>query len=369
MRWSQLPPGAPVALASYAFVAWLAACGARTELPGIAEPDDAGSVGGSAGDASAQGGSGGAGASGGTAGASASGGSGGSSTSPACAPGEGPVPLAEGYVWPYGIALLDDHVFFSLYDGQGALMRVRKTGGEPDVVIDDLDYPSGVAADTTGVYVAVSGEGRILRTTPDGSSLDVLASGQNGPSDVAVDESLVVWTNYVGDQIRSVAKEGGSVTTLAWTASSPYRLALGPTNVYWGEFTDGVWSVPKAGGEVEALAEGEPRSLATSAGWLYYTEPDTGSVRRMPLGGGEVEVLYEGDGFSDGLAVDGSHVYATFAEGMIVRVPKAGGPVEVVATGQAGPTHVVLDDECVYWTNTGDGLPAVGSVMRAPKAL
>lgn len=285
----------------------------------------------------------------------------------ACVPGEGPVELSAGHVWPFGIAHYQGHVYFTLYDGEGAVKRVPKTGGTTTTIVVGLDYPSGIAVDATGVYVASSNDHQVFRTDTSGGSMDVLSFGEYGPSDIALDDSHVYWVNYVGDQVRRIAKAGGEAETLASTSSSPYRLGVGPELVYWGEFSDGVHAVPKGGGDTVTYGNGGPRSFATDESFLYFTNSSTGGVRRMPLGGGPIEVLYESDGFSDGIAVDASHVYATFAAGEVLRVPKSGGDVEMIAGGQSGPTHIVVDEGCVYWTNTGDGLPAIGNVMRAPK--
>lgn len=351
-------------------VAFAAACGARTPLLELAERDagsDAafGGIGGESGS-----GSGGDSGSGGVSASGGAGGDGGSGGAPGpCLPGEGPVELASGYVWPNGIAILGEFVFFTLYDEAGAVMRVPKAGGQVVTLIDGLDYASDVAADATGVYAAASNDGQILRTDASGSVLELLSSGESGPTDIAIDGTHVYWTNYVGRQIRRVAKSGGAAMTLTMTDSSPYRMGLGAERVYWGQQVDGVWMVDKEGGDSTSVGDDFPRSFATDDTWLYYTTGQDGGVNRMPLGGGDIEELFSYDGFSDGIAVDGTHIYVTYVGGDIIRIPKEGGTAEGIAAEQAGPTHIVTDDQCVYWTNTGDGLPSIGSVMRASKQL
>ncbi len=294
-------------------------------------------------------------------------GAGGGGSSPACVPGEPTTKLADGYVWPFGIAEWGGFIYFTVYDGDGALVRVSKTGGAPRTLIDRLDFPSAVAVDATGVYVAVSGDGQILRTDPNGNTVSVLANGQFGPSDIRIDGDTLYWTNYFGKEIRSMPKSGASTTLLSRTQSSPYRLAVGPDLVYWSELIDGVRAVPKAGGEMRTLTDDDPRSLAVGGGWLYYSAARLGSIRRIPLGGGTLETLYERDGFADGVAVDARSVFATFAQGEVMRLPLGGGEPSFVANTVSGPTHLAVDDSCIYWTATGEGSPRRGAVLRAAR--
>jgi hypothetical protein len=77
--------------------------------------------------------------------------------------------------------------------------------------------------------------------------------------------------------------------------------------------------------------------------------------------------------FVEGIAVDGTDVYATdLADGTIERVPKGGGVAETIATGQLRPCGIVVDDERVYWANKGTdsvGAPGNdGSIMALAKS-
>ncbi len=76
-----------------------------------------------------------------------------------------------------------------------------------------------------------------------------------------------------------------------------------------------------------------------------------------------------------GEGVDGKWLYwvergtheAHMEDGTVRRMLKSGGPGAVVAENQTSPTAVVLDDQAVFWLNSGHPAEADGAVMRASK--
>jgi len=83
--------------------------------------------------------------------------------------------------------------------GDGRLLRVPRTGGDVQVLVEELDAPTGLAADTASVYVSTRGNdangfrGRIVRRA-DSGEVSTLATDQAEAISIAVDDRAVFWT-------------------------------------------------------------------------------------------------------------------------------------------------------------------------------
>jgi hypothetical protein len=287
---------------------------------------------------------------------------------PACTKGEGPVTLASGLTWPFGLVVDETSVYFTLYDNPSAVMKVPKAGGEVVTLLDGLDYPDQIAQDDASIYFTVSGGGQVLKMSKDGADVTTLASGQGGPSGIASDATHIYWANYLSGSLASVSKSGGSTVTLAGGEESPYRVAVGTTDLYWSGFLPGLRAVPKTGGSPVQIVDGNPRTMVSDGVHVYWTDTGDATVKRADEDGSDLQtlVVLESDAFPDGIAVDELNVY--FTVGMeVMKVAKRGGAPEVIADGQNLPAIVAVDGSCVYWTNTSIFQDQDGSVMRAPK--
>jgi sugar lactone lactonase YvrE len=287
--------------------------------------------------------------------------------SPACTKGEGPVTLASGLIWPFGLVVDEASVYFTLYDGDGAVMKVPKAGGEAATLLAGLDYPDQMVMDDTHLYFTVSGAGQVLKMSKDGGDVTTLASRQGGPSGIAADATNLYWANNFSGSLVSVSKSGGSTITLVIGEQIPYRVAAGTTDLFWSGFPPGLRAVPKTGGSAVQIVNGNPRTMATDGDGVYWTDTGDATVKRADQDGSDLQIIavLEGGAFPDGIAVDETHVY--FTVGMaVMKVDKLGGTAEVIAEGQDLPAIVALDRSCVYWTNTSV-FGGNGSVMRAPK--
>lgn len=286
---------------------------------------------------------------------------------PACTQGEGPVTLASGLIWPFGLVVDQTHVYFTLYDGAGAVMKVPKTGGEAATLMNGLDYPDQMALDDTHLYFTVAGSGQVIKMSKDGGDVTTLASGQGGPSGIAADATHVYWANYLSGSLASAPKSGGSTITLVSGEQSPYRVAAGTMDLFWSGFPPGLRAAPKTGGSAVQIAAGSPRTMVVDGGIVYWTDTGDATVKRANENGSDPQVVavLEGGAFPDGIAVDETHLYFTVGAA-VMKVEKHGGIPEVIADGQDLPAIVALDGSCVYWANTSV-FRENGAVMRAPK--
>jgi hypothetical protein len=140
-----------------------------------------------------------------------------------------------------------------------------------------------------------------------------------------------------------------------------------------------VRKVSKAGGTVFDLATGQngPAGLVldTTAGYLYFTETNAGTIKRVPKVGGTVQIIvdallqpydivYEqGTDFEVIYFVEYSPSGGRVQVGCIVCPPPGQfGDLELLATGQLGPLSLTYDSDWVYYVNRQEQ-----EVMKVPK--
>ena len=144
----------------------------------------------------------------------------------------------------------------------------------------------------------------------------------------------------------------------------PYGLAQDDARLYWtdrgveGDPASGaIRSVAKTGGPVATLVTGvSPWAYfcCVADGRVYWTEYDTGRVRRVAVRGGPAET-WEGGRESPGQITARAGV-VTWVEygGNAVRRRGTGARAAALVARAEGPQAVAVDEEAVYWTETGD---------------
>jgi sugar lactone lactonase YvrE len=96
--------------------------------------------------------------------------------------------------------------------------------------------------------------------------------------------------------------------------------------------------------------------IAVDGSYVYWTERDSGKVRRVAKTGGTILDLVptQVNYLADSIAVDGEHVYwadttGTPGTARLRRVPKNGGAVENLVLGRSGLHGINLLANYVYW--------------------
>lgn len=141
-------------------------------------------------------------------------------------------------------------------------------------------------------------------------------------------------------------------------------LVVAGEDIVFTASSQGVFAVPKAGGEPRSLAPGKlsPVSVVSDGAFAYMTSFDSSPIRRIPLAGGEAKAVFSGVQ-QGSIEVDGTFLFlSTYTQGTILRVPKAGGPSRVLSAGLPRPVGIAIDATHVYFPCEGDG-----SVRRVPK--
>jgi sugar lactone lactonase YvrE len=82
--------------------------------------------------------------------------------------------------------------------GDGRVYREPLTGGKPTVLVDGLDWPTGIATDAQHVYFTDSVSGKIMRVPLEGGTAVALAEQQYTPWALALDDKAVYYTTQNG---------------------------------------------------------------------------------------------------------------------------------------------------------------------------
>ncbi|HSE27710.1 MAG TPA: hypothetical protein VLA95_05730 [Gemmatimonadales bacterium] len=299
----------------------------------------------------------------------------------------------------------------------GAVRTMPAEGGTAAVISEGGDAPRRVAADANGVYWTeggfignIEGFGRIAHAPAGGGPVVTLASGVAAASPpIAVNASHV----FIADKFRieRVPRGGGlpetvaaadfSVTSLVADATHVYWVEepfahvyrapvgggepelLGTTgvhngpggpirlrngSVYWMSHYSAILRVPASGGPVQVIASGLPflSDFVVDDAFLYYSENDTGLIKRMPLEGGDATTLAIGLAASyNVLAESGADLY-WLDQTWLQVVPKSGGeprPLsEPVAPSVLLRPAIALDAASVYWTEV-----LYEGIVKAPR--
>jgi hypothetical protein len=292
---------------------------------------------------------------------------------PPCRAGDPPVVLAAGQDTANAVALDATAVYFTRLQLSGAVMVVPKAGGAATSIAAGQAYPVGIAVDEDHVYWTTGdsgSDGSVRRAGKDGAGLVSLASGQAAPHGIAVDQGAVYWANYLAPgNVSEVAKDGSAAPVVLTSGGMGLtHVAVDEASVYFLDFYGStLLRVAKTGGA--------PSLLATEAGLLGGLAIDATSVY-LVAGADVVKVEKAGStptivattGGPTDVAVDADSVFFTDAQqGQVLRVAKSGGAPVVLASGQKSPSGIAVDAWCVYWANRGVSFGNDGAVMKTRK--
>jgi hypothetical protein len=201
---------------------------------------------------------------------------------------------------------------------EGVLHRTDLASAETSLLVERQSGPAEVAADETAVYwmnwsddPGTGGPFSIDKSGGEIRQLAVPAVPPDWPAEVGVRPAGLVlddthayfalaavrWSVLNRAAIVRVPKDGGSPIVLA--EDSHYKvfdLAVDQTHVYWArtfdnsfDLRDGpgipgaILRVPKDGGEVEVLADGQngPQSVIVEGEYVYWINYASGNIRRV----------------------------------------------------------------------------------------
>jgi len=243
--------------------------------------------------------------------------------------------------------------------GQEGRVRRLEPGGEPVNLAEDVDDPGAVAASDGMVYWAEGGSigltegfGRIAVVPIEGGSVSDVAAGVSTTLPIVAADGANL---YYADRwrVKKVPLEGGTPVTVGAADFYISALSTDGDRVYWNEdpFAT-VRSAPAAGGDATTLASGSgPAGPLVAFGDFVYWADSFVRILRAPKAGGSTEVVATGIAFLSDLVVDSSGVYFSEQDsGLIRRAPLQGGPAATVGSGAPFSWNILaLDEDTVYW--------------------
>jgi hypothetical protein len=149
--------------------------------------------------------------------------------------------------------------------------------------------PFGVAADSSGVYVAnpyndpPDDPPQVKKVPLAGGSVTSLATSPSGtgPYYLALDDSYIYWTAHATatGAIMKTAKDGSSSTPIASNQDRPYAIAIDSTTAYWTNLSGTVMKVSLSGGTPTLLATGQPTptGIAVNGSSVYWVNANNGT--------------------------------------------------------------------------------------------
>ena len=199
--------------------------------------------------------------------------------------------------------------------------------------------------------------------------MDRLAGHREGlrrPYGLAQDADRLYWTEREhGGAIRSCRKDGTGLRTLTTgVARYAFFCAVDDVHVYWTEFDTGrVRRIPKAGGPVEDWETGQasPGQLDLADGTVWWVEYGGGRIRKRKTTAAGSKIVLRDLEAPQAIRVDRGAVWWTEAgdPGTLKRRATGGGPVATVAT-VLPECWLVPADRWMFWTETKGSLRRPG---------
>ncbi|HEY1011566.1 MAG TPA: hypothetical protein VGE07_02605 [Herpetosiphonaceae bacterium] len=209
--------------------------------------------------------------------------------------------------------------------GDGALWRLARAGGEPEILAKDPGAPLKLAVDAEGAYWANAG-GEIKALGKAGGPARIIASGQGQVLALAADKSFVYWATAAGE-VKRAPKEGGAAQALLKDLGAPRQahLALGPSQLIVAYETRGpdqpsvIVVAAKDGAARRELAPNRPPlGLAATDAGLFWSDM-TGQISYAPFDTLAPRVVVTGQDFPAGLRATARSLHWANRSGSIVR--------------------------------------------------
>lgn len=299
----------------------------------------------------------------------------GACTEPPIALGE----IAKDQARPGRIVVDSDHIYWVSFGitTNGSVMRLAKSGGDPQVLATAQSSPLGLVVDDEAVYwtnAGADGEGAVIRLAKAGGQPVALVTGLSSPGELAADEDHLYWTSKSAG-VERIAKLGGHAETLVSANAVSVGIAVDEDSVYFGNLLAGeIQSVAKTGGAVTTLASTslkEIPGMQLEGNTLFWHDGNTDSLMQMPTTGGTPAALYAASYEMAYFAVTPTTLFVAHL-GQPLGVPPGPGSIrqfdrasrtdKSITPPVAGNWGIAVDARTVYWTNNFRG--TVNAVAR-----
>ena len=236
--------------------------------------------------------------------------------------------------------------------------------------------PNLLVANATTVYFTTSAEIYSLPVTggtPAAFAPIAMANGIQGCYGLALDASYLYFTEYAAGRLNKVTLASPNALTnmnsFGYSTYYAHGMQAAGGNVYWGGYAHGQVELTPAGGSsiTELFNPGftyDTPNFAADSTNLYwssnpngapYNSPNQGAIYQLPLtatsGAGAV-TLASGLAGPNSLATTSGYVYWTDnANNNVKAVPIGGTAVTTVAPAETGASSIVSDSGAIYWVD------------------
>ena len=241
------------------------------------------------------------------------------------------------------------------------IQRAALDGSSPEIIVDGLGNPQGIALDLVHnkVYWTDELTKKIQRANLDGTDVEDLITDVRGPKGIALDieNGMMFWAGHYGDYptIWRAGLDGSDPQTVfdsfapRWSTINGIALDLEGRYVYWGDpDSRKIYRHNMDGtGYAEVVlrdTRGTPHWIAVDIryGTVYWSSTWTDNV--IVRGGSQV--LVSGINNVEGIALDvgeGWLYWASVSDDKISRISLDGAIEEDVITGLGNPEGIALD--------------------------
>jgi len=252
------------------------------------------------------------------------------------------------------------------YAANGAIRRIPKAGGMPEVVATFSGTAFRMTAHGGYLYWVTRNTGIVARAPIGvGTTTEVIATGQGDVGGIATDGVTVYWNNYPtgGKIVRKQINSTMQFDVLPPTDNLTGMRLVGDTLYYLrADSNAGLFAIdPTGGSPPTTIAPGVGSwEMAIDGDDVFLASAAKDKILRVSRSTGGISELAPAIG-PWGIVVDATHVYFANEFGdTIQRVPRGGGAVETLA-GTVTPVGIVVDDTAVYWTTIGG---TIGKVAK-----
>jgi len=238
------------------------------------------------------------------------------------------------------------------------VLRSNLDGTDVDIIINTLEYPTGLAIDTANEYLYVGlagdGDGNIMKVSFDGTEVETLINTESGVSAIQLDfnNGKIYYALIFDNIIKRADLDGSNVETVIDPANSPNDFFIDYTEskIYWTDYFDGfIKRCNLDGSDIETLISDQlyPCHLFFDElnSKMYWSNYLGNNINFSNLDGTDHQVLISGLSYPVGITLDlnNNHIYwASYGLKSIKRADLDGANEITLYTS--------TEEDIVFWT-------------------